>query len=352
MATGSSTIIKHRSKYPRKAVHQGGLGSGVKPVSYSSSSEHNVISSTRKTTFGKMERATYLLLPDSVAVDHARLGRVITDIYAPGHNFSPRWPPVGPNLLGFTSKPRIQRHARGIFRNERYAPIRGELSDLLHIDFSRDGADDVQWSTGTLTTRTFLDHETYLRQLVKKNREVRDFIHEAWSPEDKENRREVFLIVGIKEWTEAESDTIERNQSRFSDSGTAIIGETVQSLAPKTDMLLEDTIKISKQAALPGEDEGDAVFAVQYRRVKQSPMNKLVLQEAKRLGQSTFSGDETEREKDQPSQATAADEYLNFELDDPLDETFLERGDLVFNRIELGDDDILIQELDDGSDDL
>jgi hypothetical protein len=352
MATKAPIIMEYRSKFPRKAVIQGGLDSSVKPVSYSSSSGHNVMSGARKTAFGNMLRATYLLLPDSVAIDHARLGRVITDIYAPGHNFSPRLPPEGPNLFGFTSKPRIQRHARGIFRNERYSSIRRELSDLLHIDFSRDGADDVQWSTGTLTTRTFLDHETYLRQLVKKNKEVRDFIHEAWSAEEKKNRKEVFLIVGLKEWTEAGFDTIKRNVSGFSESGDTITGEAVQSPAPKMDESLEDTVKANKQAGLPVKDEEDAVFAIQYRRIKQSPMNKLVLEEAKRLGQSTFSGDETEREKDQPAQPTATDENLNFELDDPLDETFLERGDLVFNRTELGDDDILIQELEDGGDDL
>jgi len=254
-----------------------------------------------------MQRATFLLLPDSVAVDHARLGRIVTDIYAPGHNFSPRLPLKGPSLQGFTSQPRIQHQARGIFRNERYEPIRNQLSDLLHIDFSRDQT-DVQWSTGTLTTRTFLAHETYLRQLVKNSKEVRDFLNEAWNPGDRKNRKEAFLIVGIKEWTDTEVETRSR----------------------------------SSTDASPGMGAGDSVFAVQYRRIKQSPMNKLVLEEAKHWGQSTYSG--SDHGKGQPRHTSAADEHLDFELDDPLDENFLERGDLIFCRIEVGEDDILVQE--------
>jgi len=56
------------------------------------------------------------------------------------------------------------------------------------------------------------------------------------------------------------------------------------------------------------------------------------------LGQGTFSGDEPEQTNQaQPQQVNAAHDDINFDLDDPLDKDFLERGDLVYSRIELGE---------------
>jgi hypothetical protein len=87
---------------------------------------------------------TYLPLPSSVAVDHARLGRVVTEIYAPDYAFSHRLPVRIPNLQGHATTPLVQREARGFFKDEKYGSIPGQLGDLLHIDFSRERVDDIR----------------------------------------------------------------------------------------------------------------------------------------------------------------------------------------------------------------
>jgi hypothetical protein len=348
MAEEAHATLRNRLEALHGTVNQSGSDSSIKRMPYSRNSETQVCSSTRQSTIENMQRATYLLLPDRVPIDQASLGRIVTSVYGPGHDFCPRSPVKGLSISAYTGVPMVRRHAREIYRNARYAPIWDTLSDLLHIDFAR-GIDDLQWPTGRLTTRTITNHEMYLRELAKRSSEVKNFILDAWNPNNKstresKRRKDVFLIVGIKEWNDSEDNTFPRKGSGFSDGGSTVIEDAGPSMTnTTTDASVESTAKIITQAALLESDSKSFVFAVQYRRIKPSHISKLVLEEAKRLGQSTFSGDE---------HASANHEGFDFELDEPLNETFLERGDLVFNRVEDGEDDLLFQGQEDGDDDM
>ena len=89
-----------------------------------------------------------------------------------------------------------------------------------------------------------------------------------------------------------------------------------------------------KEVSLSGQYEGDAVFAVQYRRIRKSPLNKLTLNDAKYLGPSTFSGLERRDEN--------AEDDFEVELDEQLNEDYLERGNLICSRFHMENNDLLV----------
>jgi hypothetical protein len=281
------------------------------------------------------ERATFLLLPSSVATDHAQLGRVVTNIYAPGHDYAPQIPHY-PDIRGLESEPVVQHEARSIFKHEQYASVRDQLSDLLNIDFSRDSPDDIQWKSGTLTTYSLLNHTTYFAA-SKKNRDVKAFIDKAWNPPDRRDRKDVFLIVGIKEWTYTTVQTVRSSQKAVPAATKVPVEEAAQ--LPTT------TLDISHEAKAAGEEhvehseqyKANLVFAVQYRRIRKPAKGAMILEPAQRLGPSVFSGNESDHGK--TDIASDQETVAYFELQD-IDEEFLE-DDGEYARVDLGDDDLL-----------
>jgi hypothetical protein len=252
----------------------------------------------------------------------------------------------------------------------------------------------VHWSTGELATRTLLDHETYLRKL-EGNKDVQDFIRAAWYPENKRDKKDVFLIVGVKEWTDADVTAGSTKGYSVRGKGTVPVGAAANLPTKALDVGGEIDNADKKQVSNAGVYEGDAVFAVQYRRIKKPSGGKLKLDDAKRLGPSTFSGEDgfeddsaTLKHRDGVQNAGAPESgeekgssdtsnrltpdteskgrqtldrvvatvrssntgavtettkspILNLELDDQLDENYLEHGDEEYGRIDLGHDDIL-----------
>jgi hypothetical protein len=59
---------------------------------------------------------------------------------------------------------------------------------------------------------------------VKKNKEVKELIDKAWNTEDKRNRKEVFLAVGIKEWTDAKLETAANISTNIGGRATVPVG--------------------------------------------------------------------------------------------------------------------------------
>lgn len=295
--------------------------------------------------FGK-QRPTFLLLPSGVAPDHAYLGRFVTNVYAPGHDYAPQ-DPVIPDTRGYESMPPVvQKRARGIFRDEKYSSIRGQLSDLLRIDFSKEGANDLYWHTGVITTRTLLNHLPYLQEMLKDKQigpQLQQFLQRAWQPEDKSQRKDVFLIVGVKEWTEAQIQWT-ANRSRGLEAGAKIpAGEAVQ--LPTTKLDIEGNIENRKRSAeeFAASYEGVTAFAVQYRRLKRSKAGGISLEEAQKLGPSVFGPRYSNSIPEAGAQHVIDNDGWEIGLDDDIDEDVLENNDedTKFVRIAIGDEDLL-----------
>ena len=208
-----------------------------------------------------MSKPTFLLFPFGLAPADARIGRFVSNPYAPQVSYSPEEPSVSKGCLS----DKDQVSAKTFLKSMQEKKIQGSLTSLFEAKYSKSGQTKITLESSYVHTTILRNSENELSRLLGR-KSTREWIK-------RNGGHKLYLITGIKVIRDGKVSVERNSETKTQFKGhipvTALLthGAAPAAGVDTLDVKVEPMKSNRNTLQTTFDAAGDTIFAVEYREL-------------------------------------------------------------------------------------